>query len=66
MFFDNWLNITLVARKNVDLSINFSSGDTIEWFEKYGVELKTEDDGRMFPVSNSSQTIIDCFLEHIN
>jgi predicted Rossmann fold flavoprotein len=40
----------------------FSSGDTIEWFEKHGVELKTEDDGRMFPVSNSSQTIIECFL----
>lgn len=40
----------------------FSSGDTIEWFEKHGVELKIEDDGRMFPTSNSSQTIIDCFL----
>ena len=40
----------------------FSSGDTIEWFEKFGVVLKTEADGRMFPVSDSSQTIIDCFL----
>ena len=40
----------------------FCSGDTIEWFEKHGVELKIEADGRMFPVSNSSQTIIDCFL----
>ncbi len=40
----------------------FCSGDTVEWFEKHGVELKIEDDGRMFPVSNSSQTIIDCFL----
>lgn len=40
----------------------FCSGDTIEWFEKHGVALKTEADGRMFPVSNSSQTIIDCFL----
>lgn len=39
----------------------FCSGDTIEWFEKHGVELKIEDDGRMFPVSDSSQTIIDCF-----
>lgn len=39
----------------------FCSGDTIEWFEKHGVELKIEEDGRMFPVSNSSQTIIDCF-----
>ena len=41
----------------------FCSGDTIEWFEKKGVELKIEDDGRMFPVSNSSQTIIDCFQD---
>jgi len=41
----------------------FSSGDTIEWFENHGVELKIEADGRMFPVSNSSQTIIDCFLQ---
>ncbi|RKS01491.1 NAD(P)/FAD-dependent oxidoreductase [Flavobacterium sp. 102] len=40
----------------------FCSGDTIEWFEKHGVELKIEDDGRMFPTSDSSQTIIDCFL----
>ena len=40
----------------------FMTGDTIEWFEKRGVELKIEDDGRMFPLSNSSQTIIDCFL----
>ena len=40
----------------------FCSGDTIEWFEKHGVELKIEDDGRMFPVSDSSQTIIDCFV----
>jgi predicted Rossmann fold flavoprotein len=43
----------------------FCSGDTIEWFEKHGVELKIEDDGRMFPVSNSSQTIIDCFQEAV-
>jgi predicted Rossmann fold flavoprotein len=40
----------------------FCSGDTIDWFEKNGVELKIEEDGRMFPVSNSSQTIIDCFI----
>jgi len=41
----------------------FCSGDTIEWFRNHGVELKAEEDGRIFPVSNSSQTIIDCFLE---
>ena len=40
----------------------FMTGDTIEWFEKRGVSLKIEEDGRMFPESNSSQTIIDCFL----
>ena len=40
----------------------FMTGDTMAWFEERGVELKIEDDGRMFPVSNSSQTIIDCFL----
>jgi predicted Rossmann fold flavoprotein len=42
----------------------FCSGDTVEWFINHGVALKIEDDGRMFPVSNSSQTIIDCFLEN--
>jgi predicted Rossmann fold flavoprotein len=41
----------------------FCSGDTIEWFEKHGVELIIEDDGRMFPTTNSSQTIIDCFIQ---
>jgi predicted Rossmann fold flavoprotein len=41
----------------------FCSGDTMEWFNNHGVELKIEDDGRMFPVSNSSQTIIDCFIQ---
>ena len=43
----------------------FMTGDTIAWFEERGVELKTEEDGRMFPVSDSSQTIIDCFLREI-
>lgn len=33
--------------------------DTVQWFASHGVELKTEADGRMFPISNSSQTIID-------
>ncbi|MFY0713791.1 NAD(P)/FAD-dependent oxidoreductase [Seonamhaeicola sp. NFXS20] len=44
----------------------FMTGDTIEWFEKRGVALKIEEDGRMFPESNSSQTIIDCFLTEAN
>lgn len=44
---------------------SFCSGDTIEFFEKRGVELKIEEDGRMFPVTDSSQTIIDCFLNEV-
>lgn len=43
----------------------FMTGDIIAWFEERGVKLKTEDDGRIFPESNSSQTIIDCFLREI-
>jgi predicted Rossmann fold flavoprotein len=43
----------------------FCSGDTIEWFSNHGVELKIEDDGRMFPISDSSQTIIDCFEQAV-
>ena len=38
----------------------FCSGDTVDWFEKRGVPTKIEEDGRMFPASNSSQTIVDC------
>jgi len=41
----------------------FSVQDTIDWFKRQGVILKTESDGRMFPYSNSSQTIVDCFLK---
>lgn len=40
----------------------FFTKDTIEWFEKRGVKLKAEADGRMFPVSDSSQSVIDCLL----
>lgn len=38
----------------------FACGDTMGWFGDRGVELKIEDDGRVFPVSDDSQTIIDC------
>ncbi len=41
----------------------FTSKDTVSWFKNQGVDLKVEKDGRIFPVSNSSQTIIDCFLD---
>jgi predicted Rossmann fold flavoprotein len=40
----------------------FQPRDTIEWFSRRGVETKTEPDGRMFPVTDSSQTVIDCLL----
>ncbi len=40
----------------------FFTTDTIRWFEERGVKLKTEADGRMFPVTDSSQTVIDCLL----
>ncbi len=42
---------------------SFMTGDTIAWFEERGVNLKIEEDGRMFPTTDSSQTIINCFLE---
>ncbi|OYY24580.1 MAG: flavoprotein, partial [Sphingobacteriia bacterium 35-40-8] len=41
----------------------FNTNDTIEWFEQRGVALKTEQDGRMFPTTNDSQTIINCLLQ---
>jgi predicted flavoprotein YhiN len=41
----------------------FQARDTVAWFAARGVKLKTEDDGRMFPVTDSSQTIIDCLLD---
>lgn len=40
----------------------FMTGDTMQWFEDRGVDLKIEEDGRIFPVSDSSETIIRCFL----
>ena len=40
----------------------FAAGDTIEWFENHGVELKIEADGRMFPTTDDSQTIVDCLM----
>src|SRR5471032_98808 len=40
----------------------FQAADTVAWFENHGVKLKIESDGRMFPTTDSSQTIIDCLL----
>lgn len=41
----------------------FGAEDTVAWFRSKGIQLKVEEDGRMFPVSDNSQTIIDCFVE---
>ena len=40
----------------------FQPGDTMNWYEKHGVALKIEDDNRIFPESNSSQSIINCLV----
>src|SRR5205085_5807374 len=40
----------------------FSSADTVKWFEARGVKLKTEADGRMFPTTNNSDTIVQCLM----
>jgi predicted Rossmann fold flavoprotein len=40
----------------------FNPQNTIDFFESNGVKLKTESDGRMFPITDNSQTIINCFL----
>jgi predicted Rossmann fold flavoprotein len=49
-------------RELIGLLQRFQARDTVAWFESRGVKLKVEADGRMFPVTNSSQTIIDCLL----
>jgi predicted Rossmann fold flavoprotein len=53
-------------RQLKNLFHKFQATDTITWFEAQGVKLKTEADGRMFPETNDSQTIIDCFLQAAN
>jgi predicted Rossmann fold flavoprotein len=40
----------------------FQPKDTIQWFESHGVKLKAEADGRMFPITNTSSTILDCLI----
>jgi predicted Rossmann fold flavoprotein len=48
------------SRELLSVFSRFQPSDTIDWFEQRGVELKVEDDGRMFPTTDNSQTIIDC------
>jgi predicted Rossmann fold flavoprotein len=54
------------ARELISPFHRFSAEDTVAWFEKRGVRLKREEDGRIFPVTDSSQTIIDCLLAEAN
>ncbi len=64
--FDNSELIKNYPRGNKELNQVFSKFNvqhTINWFKQNGIVLKTEDDNRMFPDSNSSQTIIDCFMD---
>lgn len=70
-------NVTHACFEPKQLSTNYPRGersligpfhhwqaeDTVDWFQDRGVELKTEADGRMFPVTDKSQTIIDCLTE---
>ncbi len=58
--------ITYYPRGNKELLgpfHQFMTGDTMEWFENRGVPLKIEEDNRIFPESNNSQTIVDCLTE---
>lgn len=48
------------ARSLIGPFHRWQPADTVEWFVQHGVELKTEDDGRMFPVTDDSQTVVDC------
>ncbi len=41
----------------------FSASDTVTWFESRGVKLKSEPDGRMFPITDSSETILNCLTD---
>ncbi|MEK6782822.1 MAG: NAD(P)/FAD-dependent oxidoreductase [Bacteroidota bacterium] len=51
------------GRKEIkSLFRKFQVKDTVAWFESKNVKLKIEDDGRMFPITDDSQTIVDCFL----
>lgn len=48
-----------------ELFKKFDASSMVEWLKSHGVDIKTEEDGRIFPSSNSSQTIIDCFLRNV-
>lgn len=50
------------GKKLKSIFYQFSNIDTQAWFENRGVALKTEDDGRLFPVSDQSESIIECLI----
>src|SRR5689334_23087559 len=50
------------ARELLGAFSRWQPRDTVDWYEAHGVHLKTEADGRMFPVTDDSQTIVDCLL----
>lgn len=54
------------SRELLSVFSRFQPSDTIDWFERRGVTLKVEDDGRMFPTTDNSQTIIDCLTTAAN
>lgn len=62
-FSKNYPRGAKLLKQNFDI---FSAKDMHEWLEKKGVKLKTEADGRMFPVTDNSQTIIDCFMKELS
>lgn len=51
------------ARQLKEAFKTFGAAETVAWFEQRGVQLKAEADGRMFPVTDTSETIIDCLLQ---
>jgi predicted Rossmann fold flavoprotein len=51
------------ARELLSPFQKFSARDTVAWFDSHGVKLKTETDGRMFPITDSSQTIVNCLMD---
>lgn len=64
--FDNGLLVKNYPRGEKELRnvfSRFTTTDTINWFEQRGVKLKTEVDGRMFPITDNSQTIVDCLMQ---
>lgn len=52
------------SKELLPLFHSFGSSECKKWFEERGVKLKAEPDGRVFPESNKSETIVDCLLQH--